>query len=169
MGSPSLSYNGRRYHGAPLVSSLICLGTPHYSLEDYPFGRVKETIRGERLEEGGEDTPGYERAKGSSLWYTNLCYPGVHHQDVRYVSVCGRAIKGKQWRPGVKIEEFVAHSAYKANCGNGDVWGDGVTDLKSSLLEGSEHVVLPGCMHSPSSSSWYGSEPFFDAWAEFLL
>ena len=37
---PPLTCAGVRYGRAPLVHSLVTLGTPHQSIEDYPFGRT---------------------------------------------------------------------------------------------------------------------------------
>ena len=61
-------YNGVAYGHEATVERLITLGTPHLSVEKYPFGRVRERRRGERpsLSEG---------ARGSSLMFTNECYP----------------------------------------------------------------------------------------------
>ena len=56
-----ISYNGRRYPGLRnTVKRLITLGTPRYSLERYPFGRVKERV-----------VSGDGRVFDSSLAFTN--------------------------------------------------------------------------------------------------
>ncbi|GAB5357287.1 hypothetical protein AAMO2058_000361400 [Amorphochlora amoebiformis] len=155
-------YNGRIYNGSDYVSQLVTLGTPHYSQELYPFGRVSEKRTGE------DPTLLNEKAMGSSLWFTNANYPGAYHPNVRYISVCGRSVRGREWRLGVPTSEAVAHGSYKANCGSGDRWGDGVTDVETALLEGSEHIVLEGCYHNPSEK-WYGSDDFIDEWVKYLL
>eukprot|EP00466_Bigelowiella_natans_P001391 jgi/Bigna1/77650/fgenesh1_pg.49_\ len=199
MGSPSLSYNGRRYHGAPLVSSLICLGTPHYSfvsmhaadektchyLSAYSnrrtfdnltkLGRLpiwtsqRDNTRG-TIGGGGGGYTRLRESQGEQLV--------VHKFMLPRSSSSGREDGDDDVDYNIgRLASLSFQNKYSCTCrcvvvqskGNNGGQGDGVTDLKSSLLEGSEHVVLPGCMHSPSSSSWYGSEPFFDAWAEFLL
>ena len=40
----SAPYKGRVYGGARKTTLLLTLGTPHYSLERYPFGRVSEKL-----------------------------------------------------------------------------------------------------------------------------
>ena len=37
----SVPYNGEVFNLAPKVHTLVTLGTPHLSLEDYPFGRAE--------------------------------------------------------------------------------------------------------------------------------
>lgn len=64
-------------------------------------------------------------------------------------------------------------------CGEGhEVEGDAVVPLGSALLEGSEHVVLDGVLHSmsrvrtfdaPSQDLWYGSDPVVDSWLHHLV
>lgn len=82
-------YNGRRYGHAPLVHSLVTLGTPHRSLEAYPFGRVPESRSGE----DGGSMP--DEAKTRSLAFANHFYPrGDCFGDTRVLCVAGRSIKG---------------------------------------------------------------------------
>jgi len=54
-------YNGKKYDGASRVSTLVCLGTPHYSQEKYPFGRVPET----RVGPSDEHSREHENMDGS--------------------------------------------------------------------------------------------------------
>ena len=96
---------GKRYRGVDRCDVLLTLGTPHYSLEAYPFGRIEERRAGDGLDEDladvdaddaraddtwtHDDTWTPERARGSTLALTNLRYPGAFERGVRYVSVCG--------------------------------------------------------------------------------
>eukprot|EP00240_Pyramimonas_obovata_P004110 CAMPEP_0118926640 /NCGR_PEP_ID=MMETSP1169-20130426/4288_1 /TAXON_ID=36882 /ORGANISM="Pyramimonas obovata, Strain CCMP722" /LENGTH=343 /DNA_ID=CAMNT_0006868233 /DNA_START=135 /DNA_END=1163 /DNA_ORIENTATION=+ len=149
-------YNGRSYNGEPMVQSLLCLGSPHYSLEEYPFGRVPERRRGE------DDSLLDDAARGSSLRFANRVYPGAHHSSVRYISACGKGVLGAPWQPGYKgaAEGVVSYFSYRSNCGEGAVWGDAVTDLESAKLQGATWVELEGVWHSPSAKGkghkWYG-------------
>lgn len=62
-------YYDRVWHGEPLVSSLITLGTPHRSLE--PWTR-------------------------RNLGFVNDNYPGAFHDGIKYVCVAGKAVYGKK-------------------------------------------------------------------------
>ena len=101
--------NGKVYGGAPRVKTLLTLGTPHTSLEEYPFGRVPERLadvvktgsvgsngssaEGAEGAEGANPTWTAERASASSLSLTNFLYPGAWAAPgVRYVSVRGDAV-----------------------------------------------------------------------------
>lgn len=115
-------------------------------------------------------------ARGSSLQFANKQYPGAFAPHVRYVSMCGKAIKGCQLRDLFQgngdIASVVAFNSYKANYGEGGVWGDGVTPLQSARLEGSEWVVLDGVRHTPakqeSNALWYGDAPVVEQLLDYL-
>ena len=53
------------------MSRLVTLGSPHYSLELYPFGRIAERREGEPNELSEEE-------KGSSIRLCNKYYPGKY-------------------------------------------------------------------------------------------
>ena len=204
MGSEPYS-GGVVYAGGSRVDTLLTLGTPHYSLEEYPFGRVPEERVGENLgeeeveveEEGGGGAAGVgandevwnvERARGSTLALTNLRYPGAHEPGVRYVAVCGRSIRGtefRRWRPGLPLGPVGAGVSYRASCGAAEVEGDGVTPVETAMLEGAKRVVLDGVLHQPGpgrglpsgkdddvveeEDRWYGSKSVVALWAPLLL
>ena len=44
MGDAPYGTHGKTYGGAARVQTLLTLGTPHYSLEKYPFGRIPENL-----------------------------------------------------------------------------------------------------------------------------
>lgn len=57
----------------------------------------------------------------------------------------------------------------QANCGVGNVDGDGVCPLKSGLLPGSQHVILDQvCHESGSDIPWYGSPSIIPFWEEHI-
>jgi len=117
----SSPYMGRVYGGAKKTRVLLTLGTPHYSLERYPFGRVSEKLfadpearagfereavlfsqlrKKKKLDDDDDDDARAEspwtasRALESTLALTNFRYPGAFEAGVRYVSVCGRGVVG---------------------------------------------------------------------------
>ena len=117
----SSPYMGRVYGGAKKTRVLLTLGTPHYSLERYPFGRVSEKLfadpearagfereavlfsqrtKKKKLDDDDDDDARAEspwtasRAAESTLALTNFRYPGAFEAGVRYVSVCGRGVVG---------------------------------------------------------------------------
>jgi len=116
----SSPYMGRVYGGAKKTRVLLTLGTPHYSLERYPFGRVSEKLfadpearagfereavlfsqlRKKKKLDDDDDAARAEspwtasRALESTLALTNFRYPGAFEAGVRYVSVCGRGVVG---------------------------------------------------------------------------
>ena len=112
----SSPYMGRVYGGAKKTRVLLTLGTPHYSLERYPFGRVSEKLfadaearadfereavqvfsQRKRLDDDdarAESPWTASRAAESTLALTNFRYPGAFEAGVRYVSVCGRGVVG---------------------------------------------------------------------------
>ena len=140
-------YCGQVWHKAPLVKTLITLGTPHLSHEAW-------TQR--------------------NLNFVNQNYPGAFHEDVTYVCVAGKAIYGKpSWRWG----EWFTYSSYRMTCGQGQCWGDGVTPVNAAHLNGAVNLVLDGVMHSPGQTkasqprpdwNWYGSADSIEAWSSYL-
>mmetsp|Transcript_544 Transcript_544/g.956 ORF Transcript_544/g.956 Transcript_544/m.956 type:complete len:222 (-) Transcript_544:291-956(-) len=170
-------YNGEVFGRSSQVSTLVTLGTPHTSLEAYPLGRVPETRVGESSE-----LP--ETARMSSLRFANHCYPrGDCFPGTRVVCVAARTLQGvdhslvelgqslvldreRAWR---LVDEYLAHSSYKASCGHGDVWGDGITPLECACLEGAECIILDNVYHNPETPTWYGDAAVVPQWTACLL
>mmetsp|Transcript_24527 Transcript_24527/g.58300 ORF Transcript_24527/g.58300 Transcript_24527/m.58300 type:complete len:336 (-) Transcript_24527:477-1484(-) len=170
-------YSGAAYGLAAKVDTVVTLGTPHRSLEAYPFGRVPERRAGE----AAASMP--EAARASSLAFANHFYPrGDCFPGTRFVCVAARSVRGESYdaaalrdlalsrRPQAlraALEQAFAFSSYKANCGVGTVWGDGVTPVECALLEGSTHIVLEGPVrHNPGSlPEWYGDPEVIRRWA----
>jgi len=158
-------YDGRRYGLAQHVHTLLTLGSPHLSTEQYPFGRVAERRTGE--------DPGLpDDVAGSSLRFAMHHYPtGGSFPGVQLITVVGQAIQGQEGS-FKSLDSFTASISYKANCGRGDVAGDGVVPLDVALLPGAKQVVLPGVHHLPKSGSgggtWYGSPQVVQQWDKLL-
>jgi hypothetical protein len=176
-------YQGKKYDRAPLVRSLVTLGTPHTSIEAYPFGRVPE-----RLDESGDGGPLPPDVRGSSLRFTNHLYPrGDAFSGVQVVCAVGDAITGEEpaWRRfgrkrkdgggsgggGGGKDSWVAWESYKSGCGQGAVPGDGVTPCCIAHLPGAENLVLPGVWHGPGGRPgrpWYGDAGPLERWERYL-
>jgi len=168
-------YDGAVYGGAPQVERLVTLGSPHLSLEEYPFGRVEEVREGE-----DEGLPA--RAKGSSLQYANYLYPTAADSGMPVVCIQGQSVLGRRWSggsvwakwiqeegsPGGTVEEALALGSYEALCGEGNVWGDGITPVDTGLLPGAEHVVLKGVKHNPGVEGWYGQDDVVAQWEPYV-
>eukprot|EP00889_Picochlorum_renovo_P006199 jgi/Picre1/33229/NNA_008554.t1 len=127
------------------VCSLITLGTPHKSIEGYPF----------RFDEKLDLPPSVRLEKQSSLQFCNYFYPrGDEFEGVRIVCVAGDAIQGeKTLSPNLRnLDNVLAYQAYKAVCGDGSVTGDSVTPVCIALLEKAhDNIILPGVWHGTAS------------------
>lgn len=156
-------YNGRVYAGASkgLCDALVTLGTPHHTLELYPFGRIPERRKGEKSALS-------RRAQSSSAAFANECYPGAFEPHVTYLSVCGRAVQGE----AVTMDGRMAAFAYKCISGpdGASAWGDGVTDVGCADLNiGVPFLAIDGVYHSPGSTrTWYGSPEVLPVWLDRL-
>jgi len=139
-------YCGQAWQAHTQVSTLVTLGTPHYSQERW-------TTR--------------------NLNFVNTNYSGAFYPDVRYVCVAGKTIYGERSRQWAK---WFSYKSYELTLGKGECWGDGVTPVEAALLEGAENLVLEGVMHSPKvtrggaslSQVWYGSPEPLKAWSAYL-
>lgn len=81
---------GRVFNLADAVHTLVCLGTPHSSLENYPFGRASEPWLRE-LDVPADVT--------TSLRYANHAYPDASSlAPTRIACVCGSAVCGASVR-----------------------------------------------------------------------
>eukprot|EP00775_Hariotina_reticulata_P011086 gene11086-11241_t len=99
------AYCNAIFHGADRVHTLVTLGTPHTSAE--PVTR-------------------------RNIDFVNNHYGGCHAEDVRYVAIGSRTVQGKSWLGGA-VQDF-AWQSYNICCGDGSVWGDGVTPLECALV-----------------------------------
>lgn len=83
----SVPYNGQVFALSPLVHTLVTLGTPHQSLEAYPFGRAEEAwlIKEE-----------YPADVVTSLQFANHHYPDAASlQPTAVACVAGSAVRGE--------------------------------------------------------------------------
>ena len=149
-------YDGVRYNGKAFADRLLTLGTPHLSLEDYPFGRVAEKRKGEG--------PMTDESKGSSLQFSNeFCSASALEEEVDIICCCGNLLNGRDGG-------LVAKSSYRSTCGKEEVDGDGICPLESAQLPGCKPlVVLDKVAHSPGQNKWYGDEDVVALWDELLV
>jgi hypothetical protein len=191
-------YAGRAYGLAPLVSTLVTLGTPHQSLEAYPFGRAQEKWLLNSYASSAADsqragtastTPSQDDSKArpeTSLQYANASYPDAAALlPTKVVCVVGDAYesKGLTWQEylsdarasntsplALALDTWFADSSYRANCGRVEgVKGDGVCPLETGALPGAQMVVLPGVWHNPKPGhTWYGDQAAVVQWDVWL-
>ena len=81
-------------------------------------------------------------------------YPGNFFKNINYVSVGGEVeIKSKQIS---LITKIIARGSYKSISGDKNAIGDGLVPLSSSLLEGSQKIILPETVHGGIfGKNWY--------------
>lgn len=106
-----------------------------------------------------------ERWTKRNLDFVKLNYPGAFYPQIRYVCVAGKAIFGAR-----KKGSWLAYNSYQITCGNGEIWGDGITPIEAAHLEGAENITIEGVRHSPKSPGiWYGSPEILPLWAKYLV
>ena len=164
----------------------MTLGTPHLSVEEYPFGRVSEKRK-------GREGPMSEEAKGSSLRFANaFCgasdlkqkkkgevFSGHDDDDddgekgkknVKIICVAGNGFLGKEAGWGTR-------ASYQCTCRKVDVDGDGVCPIESAILPGCDaSLILDNVFHSPVNQSqdkdkkkvWYGDDAVVERWDALL-
>lgn len=125
-------FPGVKLLGRQGVNQLITLGSPH------------------------NNCSGVTRGGMMSRWIEKR-YPGATYApQVEYTSVVGKFLYGNPF--GTRRERWVYHN-YKKISGKGNVWGDGLIPISSSILEGSQEIVLEGVSHATIfNKKWYGSE-----------
>ncbi len=140
-------YCGQVWQAQPWVHSLISLGTPHTSQEQW-------TQR--------------------NLCFVNDNYPEAFHADVNYICVAGKALYGRR---SFRLAQWFSYSSYQVTCGIGECWGDGVTPITSAHLAGAVNLTLDHVWHSPHSTQavprtsqhlWYGSAAALKIWSTYL-
>ena len=90
-------------------------------------------------------------------------YPGSFFKEVNYISVGGSVdIRSKD---AYFLTKLLARRSYESITGTFNCEGDGLVPLSSSLLEGSNKVVLQDTFHGGIfGESWYGSVSSVKNW-----
>jgi len=147
--------------GGPAVRVMVSLGTPHSA-------PPKDS--------------GIRDMTGGAVGWVSQRWPGAAFEDVSYVSVSGRSVRGGlrddlskqelealresgagEVRGMTQYERMrlskYALGSYEQVCGEGaSVEGDCVVPCRSALLEGTRGVLLDGVFHSMSRVGGYGEE-----------
>ena len=152
------TYDGQTYDGQKYVDTLLTLGTPHLSVEEYPFGRVSEKRRSEG--------PMSEEARGSSLRFSNEFCDASTFPNCKIICIAGDGIRGGRDAP------WAINASYKCTCRKEDVSGDGVCPIESAILPGChKSLILDDVIHSPVAnrrSKWYGDREIVEQWDGLL-
>ena len=90
-------------------------------------------------------------------------YPGSFFNEVNYISVGG--VVDIRSREASFLTKTLARRSYKSISGDFNSEGDGLVPLSSSLLEGSNQVILQDTFHGGIFGDlWYGSESRVNDW-----
>jgi pimeloyl-ACP methyl ester carboxylesterase len=108
------------------IDRFVSLGSPH---QPPPPGVVDQT-------------------RGILTWVSNEC-PGTFHEDVQYVTIAGRFIRGASLLGPGNWQQRIVGAGYKQVCGEAEVWGDGIVPLPTAMLEGALQLTLDRVYHSP--------------------
>ena len=143
------------------------------------IGEVPYTIHGDASEDAGLwnakskvanlitlGTPhvSAERWTRKNLDFVNNHYPGATYSAVQYICVAGKSIYGEK-----ELGKWLAYSSYQMTCGEGNVWGDGITPIVAAHLAGATNLIIQGVKHSPRTSGiWYGSPEVHGEWVGYL-
>jgi triacylglycerol esterase/lipase EstA (alpha/beta hydrolase family) len=105
-----------------------------------------------------------ERWTRKNLNFLNDNYPDAMYPDVRYICIAGKSIYGAK-----RLGQWLAYSSYEMTCGDGNVWGDGITPIIAAHLAGATNITIEGVKHSPRTTGiWYGSPEVRSQWVEYL-
>jgi hypothetical protein len=134
-------FEGRRYSGRRLASTLVMLGSPHTAL--------KATAMRARV---ARELPG-------------AFFAGADPDPVRYVAVAGAIDLAEPAGQASATARRLAPTAYRNSTGDPDDRGDGLVPVDSALLEGAEPVVLEGVAHGGAFGPvWYGTPAVVERW-----
>jgi pimeloyl-ACP methyl ester carboxylesterase len=129
---------GKVFGGRDYIDHLITLGSPHLNLG------------------------GIRRGGNMARWVQQQVPDAIFAPQVRYTSVVGKYIRGRQ---SGSLSERFAFKVYKDIGKDGDVWGDGIVPVSSALIPGSEQITLDGVSHHTAvGRPWYGSEDVIQKW-----
>lgn len=105
-----------------------------------------------------------ERWTRRNIDFVNAMYPGAFYSDIKYTCVAGKAIFGQR-----RLGTWFAYNSYALTCGDGNVWGDGITPITAAHLAGANNIVLEQVQHSPKpGATWYGTEQAIAQWSKYL-
>ena len=90
-------------------------------------------------------------------------YPGNFFKNINYVSVGGDVeIRSKKTS---LVTKLIARGSYKSISGDKNAIGDGLVPLSSSLLKGSQKIILSETVHGGLfGNDWYGNPSKVKEW-----
>ena len=90
-------------------------------------------------------------------------YPGNFFTNINYVSIGGE-VEINSLETSL-ITKLIARSSYKSISGNQNSTGDGLVPLSSSLLKGSQQIILTNTVHGGIfGKNWYGTPAKVKEW-----
>ncbi len=95
-------------------------------------------------------------------------YPGNFFNNVNYISIGGEVkIDSKH---SSLVTKLIAKSSYKSISGDQDDKGDGLVPLSSSILKGSQKIILPETFHGGIFGKvWYGTPSKVEEWWKQII
>ena len=95
--------------------------------------------------------------------YVDQKYPGNFYKNINYISI-GGALKIKS-KNTTLLTKYLAKKFYKSISGNANEDGDGLVPVSSSLLNGSQKIIIPNTAHSKIfGKNWYGESSIVKDW-----
>ncbi len=99
--------------------------------------------------------------------YVDKQYPGNYYKEVNYVSIGGK-LNLKSNEASIFTKLF-AKGSYKSISGCHNLDGDGLVPLNSSLLEGSQKIIINETAHGNFfGKEWYGSPSKVEKWWDLI-
>ena len=100
-------------------------------------------------------SPHQARRATSLRKFVDEKFPGNFFKDVNYISIGGELTVNSS--ESSFLTKALAEKSYKSISGGGISTGDGLVPLSSSLLKGSQKIILPETSHSKIfGKNWYG-------------
>ena len=95
-------------------------------------------------------------------------HSGNYFKNVNYISIGGEVkIDSKH---SSLVTKLIAQSSYKSISGDQDAKGDGLVPLSSSILKGSQKIILPETFHGGIFGKvWYGTPSKVEEWWKQII
>ena len=95
--------------------------------------------------------------------FVNQKYPGNFFKEINYVSIGGKVTINSDQT--TFLTKFLGKRFYKSISGSINEEGDGLVPLSSSILKGSQAIIIPNTAHSSIfGRNWYGTTQNIKEW-----